>query len=224
MPNRVLREGLRSSGPVNALSDRGFRLYTNLLISADDFALLDWCFAWVKANAVPLQLWAEKDLAAAMRELEDLALVRPYDCAGRRYAAIDKWDQRRNANKPKFPMPPWGTEHIIGGYVPPKARTATNKTSSAEPPATVPLNGQAIEHLPLKGGGTFAVTSELIAELDKIYTLVDVPATVRDMKGWLIGNTNRLKTAIGIKRFITGWLAREQEKYAKEDDAKNRRT
>ena len=36
---------------------------------------------------------------------------------------------------------------------------------------------------------------------------------LRKMKGWLTANPKRRKTKSGIKRFINGWLAKEQDRY-----------
>lgn len=80
--------------------------------------------------------------------------------------------------------------------------------ADAPPADTSPV----IETLPLINGKDFEVRQSLVAELEPIYPKVDVPATVREMKGWLIGNPARRKTRTGIKRFITTWLHNEQQK------------
>lgn len=78
--------------------------------------------------------------------------------------------------------------------------------------APAPDPSPVIETLPLIKGGDYEVRQSLIAELEPIYPKVDIPATVREMKGWLIGNPARRKTRTGIKRFITTWLHNEQQK------------
>jgi hypothetical protein len=96
---------------------------------------MEWTPSWVKATAVPLLLWTIDDTAAAMLEISEKNAVRLYEANGKTYAAIEKWEQRRNAKFPKFPAPAWGFEggatHILGGYVAPRARTPE------EPGATV---------------------------------------------------------------------------------------
>ena len=77
--------------------------------------------------------------------------------------------------------------------------------------ATAPDPSPVVETLPLING-VFEVRQSLVAELEPIYPKVDVPATVREMKGWLIGNPERRKTRRGVKRFITTWLHNEQQK------------
>lgn len=68
-----------------------------------------------------------------------------------------------------------------------------------------------LQTLPLLKGD-FEVRQSLVAELEPLYPKVDVPATLNEMKGWLIGNPTRRKTRTGIKRFITTWLHSEQQK------------
>lgn len=149
MPNRTLREGIRSSGPINRLTDQGFRLYVNLLATADDFGCVEWTSTWIKAEAIPLLLWDEERVSAAMAELSDRKVVRLYEAAGRAYAAVEKWDQRRNAKHPKFPVPPWGfgpggESHITGGYVAPSAMRG--ELSAGAPKRRIPparVNGSS---------------------------------------------------------------------------------
>ena len=68
-----------------------------------------------------------------------------------------------------------------------------------------------IETLPILGG-SFEVRQSLVAELEPLCPAVDIVITLREMKLWLVGNPERQKTRKGIRRFISGWLSREQQK------------
>lgn len=46
----------------------------------------------------------------------------------------------------------------------------------------------------------------------ELYLAVDILQELRKMKGWLDSNPAKRKTQRGIKRFINGWLAREQDR------------
>ncbi len=73
-----------------------------------------------------------------------------------------------------------------------------------EPPfITLPLNVK---------GEEYPVYEDYIKELQELYPAVDVKQEFREMRGWLLGNKKRRKTRMGIERFITGWLAREQDR------------
>lgn len=209
MPNRLLKDGLRSSGPINGLSDRAFRLYVNLLLCADDFALLDWCYPWVKMQAWALQTGTEQELAALMTELEKANLVRSYENGKKRFAAIEKWEQRRNASKPKFPMPPWGKEHILGGYVAPRAREhepekktkAKRKANGAQPPKI------SFDYSSAKFCG---IVDADYARWQEAYPAVPVPDAVEQAAAWAKANPVNRKS--NWERFIVAWLKRSQDK------------
>lgn len=83
-----------------------------------------------------------------------------------------------------------------------------------KPPAT-PDSSEILITLPLREGGEFEVRQSLVAEVEPLCPAVDVPATLKEMKLWLVGNPDRRKTRKGIRRFITNWLKSEQEKHGR---------
>ena len=67
--------------------------------------------------------------------------------------------------------------------------------------------------LPLvTGSGSFDVTINYLNSLRQLYPAVDVEQEFRKMYGWLDSNPRNRKTARGIKRFITSWLGRSQDR------------
>ena len=70
----------------------------------------------------------------------------------------------------------------------------------------------AVISVPLNDGTEHPVTQTDIDKYASLYPAVDVMQELRKMVGWLDGNPTRKKTRRGIKRFINGWLAREQDK------------
>ena len=78
---------------------------------------------------------------------------------------------------------------------------SSESQSASEPPViTLPLNDKS----------EFPVFQEQCNEWAGLYPAVDVAQQLRNMKGWLNANPSRRKTRSGILRFITGWLAKEQ--------------
>lgn len=73
--------------------------------------------------------------------------------------------------------------------------------------------GAVVEKLPLREGGEFEVFEKLVRDLEPLYPNVDVPATLREMRAWLLLNKDRRKTRRGITRFIGNWLQSEQERH-----------
>ena len=53
-------------------------------------------------------------------------------------------------------------------------------------------------------------TPEQIAEWEELYLNVDVKQAMRNMQAWCKANPARRKTKKGILRFVTNWLASDQ--------------
>lgn len=66
--------------------------------------------------------------------------------------------------------------------------------------------------LPLNDGTEYPVTEEQCHEWAGLYPAVDVIQQLRGMRGWLLSNKTKRKTSRGIERFITSWLAKEQDR------------
>lgn len=75
-----------------------------------------------------------------------------------------------------------------------------------------PIQADVFIKLPLINGDDYLVTREYVRELQELYPAVNVEQALRSMRGWLDANPKNRKTPRGIKRFITGWIAREQDK------------
>ena len=86
------------------------------------------------------------------------------------------------------------------------SRAGVMVEKAAEPPLEVFIQ------LPLNDGKMFDVTREYVEEKKKLYPAVDVEQELRKMRGWCDDNPANRKTARGIKRFINGWLTREQDR------------
>lgn len=70
--------------------------------------------------------------------------------------------------------------------------------------------------LPLKGGREYAVFPQQCQEWAGLYPAVNILQQLRHMRGWLLANPARQKAKAGVQKFITGWLAREQNASAEE--------
>lgn len=73
-------------------------------------------------------------------------------------------------------------------------------------------NAPTVITLPLNDGTDYAVTEEQCLKWEGLYPAVDVKQQLRSMYGWLDAHPRNRKTRTGIKRFVTGWLAKEQDK------------
>lgn len=75
-----------------------------------------------------------------------------------------------------------------------------------------PKRNADCEALPLNDGTEWRPTEDEFKEFIRIYPAVNVRQEFASMRGWLIGNPTKRKTNRGIKRFVTSWLSRAQDK------------
>lgn len=80
---------------------------------------------------------------------------------------------------------------------------------------TEPAQAEVFIRLPLISGEEFVVTRQYVEKLKKTYPAVDIEQAFLGMQDWLDSNPKNRKTPRGIKRFITGWLARAQDRAPK---------
>jgi uncharacterized protein YdaU (DUF1376 family) len=75
--------------------------------------------------------------------------------------------------------------------------------------------------LPLNTGTEFQVFAETVTEWQSLYPGVDVLQELRKMRGWLLANLQRRKTARGIRKFINAWLSRAQDESSNKFNGRN---
>lgn len=78
--------------------------------------------------------------------------------------------------------------------------------------ASTPPDDPEFIRLPLNDGSEFSVTESMVVEFETLYPAVDVRQALRNQRGWLLSERRRRKTARGIRKFITGWLAKDQDR------------
>lgn len=97
-----------------------------------------------------------------------------------------------------------------------ESRKEKDRTQTKEPEAGCAEGGGAastpVITLPLNDGSEWPVGADLARQWRELYPAVDVEQALRCMRGWLLANRTRRKTARGIERFAAAWLAREQDR------------
>lgn len=204
MPSRILREGILTSERIAALSWPAEVFYRRLMSVVDDYGRYFAKPMALRAACYPMQLDRVKDteIEKWLSESQESRLIRLYDVDGQTFLELLDFRQQVRAKKSKFPDPVNGSEHHL-------------IADAKQTQAVVLDDSPVVESLPLVDGTTFDVTENFIKELDPLYPDVDPLATIREMKGWLIGNPPRRKKRTGIKRFITTWLKNEQDKHGR---------
>ena len=131
MPNRMIKETLRMSRNVNALSDFEFRVWLYLITYVDDYG---------RGSADPELLLSllfprrrdveEEQIRDALVSLDSRGMIRLYEAEGERFFYFPKWSehQRIQAKRPKFPEPPCST--VGHGESPPKPNQAEAETEA----------------------------------------------------------------------------------------------
>lgn len=196
---------LATRGPWQALVT-----FQQLLVLADRHGIVDMTAeAIARRTTLPLEVI---EIGLAELEKPDPDSRRP-DHEGRRivrlnpdrawgwmivnyahYAAIRSSEERRDQQR--LYMRKWRAEK--------SAAPATD-----EPADDTPI----VCKLPLRTGKEFEIRQSWVDQLAPLYPGVAIPQTLHEMRGWLLGNIERRKTERGIRRFVTSWLQREQDKY-----------
>ena len=73
-------------------------------------------------------------------------------------------------------------------------------------------SGPKVASLPLNTGEEYPIYQKDLDEWQELYPAVDVKQQLNSMRGWCMANPTKKKTSRGIKRFINGWLQREQDR------------
>lgn len=107
MPNRVIREGILTSEPVNSLSWAAECFFMRLMLKADDFGRFDARESILRASLYPLKISQvrEADITRWTAECQKAGLIALYEIEGKRYLEIPKFDQRLRAKTSKWPTP-----------------------------------------------------------------------------------------------------------------------
>ena len=108
MPNRIIKESIRTSKSVNALPDFLFRVWVYLITYVDDYGRGSADPQLLRGLVFPRgRKLGEEKLAEALTALADRGLIRLYEAEGEPYFCFPKWDehQRIRAKKSKFPPP-----------------------------------------------------------------------------------------------------------------------
>lgn len=238
MPNRIIKDTIRTSKKINALTDFQFRLWVYLITYVDDYGRGSADPEIIKGFVFPRRKKVnETDIKDALAALASTGCISLYDIDGESYFCFPSWGehQRIQTKRSKFPEPPILPEsHLFAAddddlqkvtvdhrEKPPESESESKseKTLSSTPKAgaepcdvsTLAAEPAAIK-LPLNDNSEYDVPKSFADEMAQLYPAVDVMQQLAAMRGWLIGNPTKRKTRAGIKRFITSWLAREQDR------------
>jgi hypothetical protein len=117
VPNRIIKEVGLTSRKLAAVSDWGERLYWRIYQAVDDFGRFHGEPSLIRARCLPFMLdrYSEADVRAGRDELASIGLLVLYRVGADDFIEITKFDQRRRAEKSKFPSPDDGVVLSLDG-------------------------------------------------------------------------------------------------------------
>lgn len=146
MPNRIIKETIRTSKSVNALSDFEFRLWLYLITYVDDYGRGSADPELLKGMVFPRRRGiTEKQIQEALGTLANTGMIILYESEGEPYLYFPKWsDHQRIQNKhPKFPDPPKNTSS-------PSSTVSHGESRSESNPTIIQSNYNPIQSNPKK--------------------------------------------------------------------------
>lgn len=108
MPNRIIKDSIRTSDTINSLGWFEECLFYRLIVSCDDYGRFDGRTAIIKGTCFPLKdSVTVKSLDDALSKLVTAGLVSYYEVDGKPYLSLPTWEHHQNvrAHKSKYPSP-----------------------------------------------------------------------------------------------------------------------
>lgn len=133
MPNRIIKESIRTSRKLNALSDFQFRLWAYLVTYVDDYGRGSADPQLLKGFVFPRREVSLEEISAAMERLEQAGCILRYQAQDEWFFCFPHWSdhQRVQTKRSKFPPPP--QEDTVGhGGPPPESESKSKSVSLSE--------------------------------------------------------------------------------------------
>lgn len=115
MPNRILKESIRTSKKVNGMTDFQFRVWAYLITYVDDFGRGSAEPDILKGFVFPRRKGVtEANIRDALSEMACMGLIQLYEVDGESYLCFPNWQEHQTvrAAKSKFPDPSEGFKHL----------------------------------------------------------------------------------------------------------------
>lgn len=222
MPNRIIKESIRTSDSINSLNWFEECLFYRLVVSCDDYGRFDGRPAIIKGTCFPLkENVTVKTIKDALNKLATAELVNLYTVDGKPYLSLPTWEQHqtRRASKSKYPSPDDGEMissenncmqmnadvHVFENGIRNRNTINDNNKRGAETPLA------DVEPITLNDGTEWKCPLADYEEYKRLYPGVDIDNAFREMRAWCNSNPTKRKTAREIKRFVNGWLSRQQD-------------
>lgn len=221
MPNRVIKESIKRSPQIDALTWFEEVVYYRLVVTADDYGCMDGRTVLLKNELFPLkESVTKKAVEDAISKLVSVGLLCKYTANDMPYLYFPTWEkhQRLRNKHRKYPNPEEfgltvtrrsndGQMTVIGHSEIESESEIEKENNSTELPSA-----PSVLTMTLNDGSEYPITQADADEWQTAFPNVDVMQQLMAMKLWCKDNPKKRKTKNGIRRFVTNWLDREQNR------------
>ena len=140
MPNRIIKDSIRTSRTVNAMTDFQFRVWVYLITYVDDYGRGSADPELIKGFVFPRRKRvSESDIEKTLAELAGMGCISLYDVDGESYFYFPNWGehQRIQTKKSKFPAPDCCNSRLLTvthGGPPPESESESKSNTPPTPP------------------------------------------------------------------------------------------
>lgn len=176
------------------------------------------------------------DVADGLQALHDKELIVRYEAQGQSLVWIPGFAEHQHPHPKEVPstLPPYlgpekgGTHDLFAGESNGKVRPSRGKVRASPSdvliafPSDIPHSSpsgeaasakpDAVASLPLIDKTDYLVTAADVEAWREVYPAVDVRLHVLRMREWCLSHPTQRKTRKGARKFITDWLAKEQDR------------
>lgn len=120
MPNRIIKESIRTSKKVNNLSDFQFRFWIYLITYVDDYGRGSADPEILRGFVFPRRKGiTEEQISQSLQALANSGMINLYEVDGESYFCFPNWEthQQVRAKKSKFPAPDTNGYQMISGDI-----------------------------------------------------------------------------------------------------------
>ena len=148
MPNRIIKDSIRTSKSVNTMTDFQFRLWAYLLTYVDDYGRGSADPEILKGFVFPRRKGVtEATIEKALQDLANIGSILLYDVDGESYFCFPNWSdhQRIQTKKSKYPSPDDGVlkkSTVTHGEPPPESNPIQIQSESESKSESKPARAQ----------------------------------------------------------------------------------
>ena len=220
MPNRVIKESIKRSPQIDALTWFEEVVYYRLMVTADDYGCMDGRTILLKNELFPLKdSVTKKAVEDAISKLVSVGLLCKYTANDMPYLFFPTWEkhQRLRNKHRKYPNPAECGVNVDcqsnDGQMTASCQSEIESEIEKEKEYFSPEpQSAAVLMMPLVDKTEYEIFQKDIDEWQEAYPAVDVLQQLKAMRVWCNDNPKNKKTRNGVRRFINGWLDREQNK------------